>query len=141
MDCYFCNGLQKRMLEHREESGVPKGNRTYVDAKTPGKSTNRGLTASSISVTPVPLEPPSALTRLEAHQRQAFPEEVVQTSHTPDPLHEGGDRRPLSRASLECHGTIRWASLVPAAMTHATPWPRLSGKPDGAVVAPGIAIA
>ena len=89
LDCYFCNGLQKRMLEHREESGVPKGNRTYVDAKTPGKSTNRGLTASSISVTPVPLEPPSALTRLEAHQRQAFQEEVVQTSHTPDPLHEG----------------------------------------------------
>jgi hypothetical protein len=37
------------MLGHREESGVPKGNRTYVDAKTPGKSTNYGLNAPNIS--------------------------------------------------------------------------------------------
>ena len=38
LSCYFCNGLQKRMLGHREESGVPKWNRTYVDAITPRKS-------------------------------------------------------------------------------------------------------
>ena len=38
------------------------------------------------------------------------------------------------------HGTIRWASLVPAAMMYAPPCSRLSGKPVDAAVAPGIAI-
>ena len=75
---YLCTGVLKRMLGHREESGVPKGsftlyhagrrdadrrlsyqgrpkgNRTYVDAQTPRKSTNRGLTASSIRCNPRP---------------------------------------------------------------------------------------
>ena len=37
LNCYFCHGLQKRMLGHREERGVPKGNRTYVDAETSRK--------------------------------------------------------------------------------------------------------
>ena len=40
---YFCAGVQKRKLGHREESGVPKGNRTYVDAQTPRKSAGCGV--------------------------------------------------------------------------------------------------
>ena len=31
------------MLGHREESGVPKGNRTYVDAENPRASADCGL--------------------------------------------------------------------------------------------------
>ena len=41
---------------------------------------------------------------------------------------------------LAYYGVMRWASLVPAAMMNAPPALRLSGKPEDAVVAPGIAI-
>ena len=60
------------------------------------------------------------------------------------PLHEGeGAGSALSRGVLVSrnhHGTIRWASLVPAAMMNAPPCSRLSGKPVDAAVASGIAI-
>ncbi len=46
----------------------------------------------------------------------------------------------ITEPSRNHHGTIRWASLVPAAMMYAPPCSRLSGKPVDAAVASGIAI-
>jgi hypothetical protein len=39
----FVTVTKVRKLGHHEERGVPKGNRTYVDAKTSRKSTHFGL--------------------------------------------------------------------------------------------------
>ena len=38
-------------------NGVPKGNRTYVDAETPGKSVGLRLARRVLVMPPVPVEP------------------------------------------------------------------------------------
>ena len=55
-------------------------------------------------------------------------------------LPNGGTDVSLHAVVCVYYGTIKCASVVPAAMSHAPPWPGLSGNPEAPAVAHGMAI-